>query len=250
VSEATFSLRTMHGGVISDELRELWAKLEAERDRFPPIPKTSRMSVCTCAKMYESEPCVLDMMALPIHSTCGTIYDEKGERLGGMCWCWTGCDDENCNHPACGQRGWREFREAWPDDRREDVVAWTSEWEQWETTGRHPELLDEWRQGQHRPQKEPNPTKMLRALEGGKPVDSLRVGGMDYLAIELALVDGGMKLEHRWIATTNEDHVAYAIARGHRTVEQIGGAITSQIRLASTLDLADAPVGYQGALFA
>jgi len=235
--------RAMRGAEFTAEAQAALDELLARTDLPDLRGKTSRMTVCPCARYGEGHGC--DVTKLPVHVTCGPgVNDDQG----GCCWTWTGCDDPDCDHPACDSKGWRDFS-AWyadtfdaPSYRLGDgILLWTTEWKPWlEANKRHPELIAEAKRGGK------DPARLLKALERG-PLYPVKLG-TDYLDMEIELHLQGVPLEERDVAETSIEHLAYRVCRGETDLPT-GGTMTSELRLARALDLADAPEGYQGSLF-
>lgn len=229
-------MRAIYDGEITDEARALFDELLAAGVADLTMA-TSRLAECPNDRYGEGEGCgAADK--LPEHVTCGPGTNPNG----GICWCWSGCDDPQCDHPSCAGRGWRTFD--FDDDR--EVLLWASEWLPWlDSNPRHPILLAE-RREDSKPL--PDPAKMLTALERGV-VLPVRFG-LDYLDMEIALVESGVALEERTTCTVGAKDFAFRIARGSTSVEEAkGGLVQTQIRLGVALDLGEAPSGYQGSLF-
>ena len=236
-------VRDLYKGETTEELVgavDYWRS----REDLPDLSRaTSRLRFCECGRVGE----------LPDHETC------HGQEGHGPCWRWTGCDDPDCEHPACSGRGAGEFSAWWEEQDYERVltighedriVAWASPWVPWPEHGRNAELLAEHEAGEFRSGtvKEVDPAKMLRALERG-PIYPVKLGDA-YLDMELALAASGLSLEERTVAETDDFSVAFVVARRlDSDPDGIGGTILHELRLAAPLDLEQAPDGYQGGLF-
>lgn len=231
------SIRALYGGEVTDDARAALSRLQGRS--LPPVVATSRLTVCPSA----GKPC--DPSVLPPHAVCSTSTNPDG-----LCWCWSGCDDPECDHPACSMAGWARFRDAFNDahsDAQDSVVVWASPWLPWLERGRHKELLAEFHAGELRATKPPPLERLLRLLEKG-PVRPCLALGAEYLYVEVQAVASGVVLESRETATSTRDHLAYLAASGG-SLEDAGGLMTSEIRLAAAVDLAAAPVGFQGSLW-
>lgn len=227
-------MRATRGATFTDEARGALAALLARRDSLPTLPPTSRLP-CPLAAHGAAEGC--DLADRPTHDTCS------------RCFTWAGCDDPDCDHPACGSRGWGAFRDAWraAGESTDDLRLWEQPWRPWIEHGRHAVLLDEQPRGAQPGEKiEKTTARLLAALERGAVVAV--TFGEHYLDAELALAARGIPMEARDFCRTGLDHLAYDVARGATELPS-GGLVTEELRLAAALDLAAAPDGYQGALF-
>ena len=240
-----------YGGEYTDEARQVFADLLARRDSLPTLPATSRMTVCPLTKHGSVKHGMAGcghVDKLPAHVSCNNSTNPNG-----MCFCWSGCDDPDCDHPACGGRGWREFQDAWVEaggtvdhylGGAERILVWTTPWVEWIEAGRHRELLEEEKRSEL-----VDATKLLRKLERG-PLYPVKLGE-GYLDMEIALYRQGIAMEQRTVAESNMVGLAYDVVQGATSLEaaQVSGSITSELRLAEAVSLEVAPDGYQGALF-